>query len=130
MSKRIIWFLLGFTAVALFTSCQNQPESAVPAPDGEKGYVVEGELPSSPVAQGWIDEAANDLSTQLDTPIGEIQFVDFELVVWPDGSYGCPADDETYPVETKEGYKIHLRSNSRLYFYHGGEEIEQFLCQS
>jgi hypothetical protein len=56
--------------------------------------------------------------------------VAFELPVWPDASYGCPQVGQSYEPGTKEGYQIHLQVNGRDYFYHGGEEIEQFLCES
>ena len=115
----------------LISGCGNSlPDKTNEAGPTEPSFIIVGELPSSPVAQGWIQEAVADLAANKEVPQAEIEYVQFDLLVWPDASYGCAKDDVVYEQLPKEGYKIHLRLNGRLYFYHGGEEIEQFLCEA
>lgn len=129
MKKNAVIYTVILLMVFIFASCNRSDEEKSDANIFENSeLVIDGELPSSPVAQQWIQDAADDLADELGVPLNEIAFVQFDLRVWPNDSYGCPTPEGSYIDESKEGYQIHLRSNSRLYFYHGGEDIEQFLC--
>ncbi|MCA9921263.1 MAG: hypothetical protein KC421_02765 [Anaerolineales bacterium] len=100
------------------------------ANDSDYPFIVEGELPASPPAIELITDAANDLAERENVRINEVTFVALELPVWSDTSYGCPDPETAYLFTPKEGYKIQLRVNGRDFFYHGGEDIEQFLCEN
>ena len=120
----LIFFFLG--AACGQDSNQNSEDTT------DLSFQVGGELPESagPVVQGWITDAAIDLAQRLDVQVSDVTYMAFELPVWPDASYGCPQPDQTYDPIEKEGYRIQFQVNGRDYFYHGGEDIEQFLCES
>ena len=73
--------------------------------------------------------AKQDLARRKGFPIDEIEFVDFESVIWPDGSLGCPQPGVAYTQVQHEGYLIHLRYTGHIFSYHGGGEITPFLCE-
>lgn len=116
-------FLFILTILFFVVACGQNAKTEIP-------YQVDGELPSSPAAREWIKDAAVDLAQELQVNVADVSFKAFELPVWPDASYGCPQASESYGSESKEGYKIQLQVNGRDYFYHGGEDIEQFLCET
>ncbi|MCP5097186.1 MAG: hypothetical protein GY943_16690 [Chloroflexi bacterium] len=124
----LIFLAACFSLVAV--GCQQEADSNSENDAVDIQFAVEGELPSSPPAQGWIADAAADLSEKIGVDIEDVSFITFELPVWPDNSYGCPQPGQEYQPEPKEGYQIQFRVNGRDYFYHGGEDIEQFLCEN
>jgi xanthine dehydrogenase molybdopterin-binding subunit B len=73
--------------------------------------------------------AKQDLAGRMGFHIDEIDFVDFESVIWPDGSLGCPKLGVAYTQVQQEGYLIHLRYAGQIFSYHGGGEITPFLCE-
>jgi len=118
--------LLFFAAACGQDSNQNSGDTT------DLSFQVGGELPVSAgaVVQGWITDAAIDLAQRLDVEVSEVTYIALDVPVWPDASYGCPQSGQSYDPTPKEGYQIQLQVNGRNYFYHGGEDIEQFLCES
>jgi hypothetical protein len=86
-------------------------------------------VPQSQGVTALVNIAIEDLAVRLDTSQENIQLVQFEAVVWPDGSYGCPQPGVEYPQVQREGYRIQLDYADRVYYYHGGENREPFLCE-
>ncbi|MEM7332829.1 MAG: hypothetical protein AAF490_12140 [Chloroflexota bacterium] len=131
--KDVLKFLSIFVLISVFLGgCSSPAPQPEPQNVPERPYVIEGALLNSPSQLNWIDEAVDDLVDETGAEIGDIAYTEFELVVWPDGHYGCPShfdEDAAIDPESKEGYKISLRWNGRIYFYHGGEAVEQFLCR-
>jgi len=86
-------------------------------------------LPQNPAVAELVRLAMKDLAGRLNTSQESIQFVQFEAVVWPDGSLGCPQPGLEYPQVQSEGYRILLRFANDLYDYHGGGNRPPFLCE-
>lgn len=86
-------------------------------------------LPQDPSESALVQASIQDLSTRLGVPNHEIEFILFEHVTWPDGSMGCPKPDMMYIQVLREGYRILLRYQGRIYHYHGGEQRPPFLCE-
>jgi len=86
--------------------------------------------PRSPGEAELIRLAMQDLAGRLDISLESIELVQFETVVWPDGSLGCPQPGVEYPQVQSEGYRIQLRLSDRLYNYHGGGNRPPFLCET
>lgn len=122
-------FILLALILVIFAAACNVPD---PSAAADVQFQVEGELPISagPVALEWITNAANDLAQSLDVDVSDVTYVAFDVLVWPDASYGCPQPNQAYDPSPKEGYQIQLQVNGRDYFYHGGEDIQQFLCET
>ena len=130
--KDFLKIVLILIALLLLWGCNSAAPEPESTPVPERPYNMEGELFNSPTLLGYIDTAVENLAEDAGVEQSEITFIELELKVWPDGHYGCPSqfDEEVEPdPEFKEGYKIHLRLNSRVYFYHGGEGIDPFLCE-
>jgi hypothetical protein len=73
--------------------------------------------------------AKEDLAKRKDLHIEEIEFVDFESVIWPDGSLGCPRPGVAYTQVQQEGYLIHLRHAGHIFAYHGSGDHPPYLCE-
>lgn len=89
----------------------------------------EAPLPQDPSEAALVQASIQDLSNRLGVPGNEIEFILFEHVTWPDGSMGCPKPDMMYIQVLREGYRILLRYQGRIYHYHGGEQRAPFLCE-
>ena len=126
--KRSILFIL--ILMYFVTSCRND-DNQTSNDTANLPFQVAGELPVSGgvVVEGWITDAAIDLAQRLDVEVSDVTYIAFDVPVWPDASYGCPQPDQTYDPTPKEGYLIQLQVNGSDYFYHGGENKEQFLCE-
>jgi hypothetical protein len=86
--------------------------------------------PEVPYLANLVQQAQQDLARRLDIPIGSIEFLEFEDVVWPDGSLGCPMPGMAYTQVLVEGYRILLQYEDQVYAYHGGGSRPPFLCQN
>ena len=127
--KRSILFIL--ILMYFMTTCRND-DNQTSNDTANLPFQVAGELPVSGgvVVEGWITDAAIDLAQRLDVEVSDVTYIAFDVPVWSDASYGCPQPDQEYEAVIKEGYRIQLQVNGRDYFYHGGEDIEQFLCDT
>ena len=73
--------------------------------------------------------AKEDLANRLGIPIEEIELITMEAVTWPDGSLGCPESGVEYIQVQREGARIRLRAEKRIYQYHSGGGRPPFLCE-
>ena len=77
-----------------------------------------------------VDAAVQDLAQRLKVEPNQIEALAFEIMVWPDGSLGCPRPGMEYIQVQVEGYLIRLRYDGKEYNYHGGESRGPFLCEN
>ena len=118
---------------AVSTSSPTQPGELQP-PD----VTVSTVLPMPPTTgfgqvdealRPFIDQAVEDLSSQIQVAREAVVVVSAETMVWPDGSLGCPEPGRSYTQVQVEGYLIRLLANDLIYNYHGGGSRQPFLCQ-
>lgn len=84
--------------------------------------------PSSDAELMTLAEAARaDLATNLDVPEGDIAVTSAALVVWNDGSIGCPQPGMSYTQALVDGARITLTHAGTEYVYHQGGD-QPFLC--
>lgn len=85
----------------------------------------------SPGLQGIVDQALADLADRLAIEVDQIEVLEANAVVWPDGSLGCPQPGMAYTQVQQEGYLIRLQVDKRVYDYHGGGYPDRgpFLCE-
>ncbi len=85
--------------------------------------------PSSPVLQGLVMQAKDDLAQRLSIEVDQIELIEAGAVVWPDGGLGCPQPGVLYTQVQQEGMRIRLRVGKRIYGYHSGGSRSLFLCE-
>jgi hypothetical protein len=83
-----------------------------------------------PGLQGLIDQAKADLAERLSVPAAEIIVLEAVMVVWPDGSLGCPQPGMEYIQVTVDGVRIILQVEGQTYRYHMGGSRGLFLCET
>lgn len=102
---------------------------ALPTPFGAPvGSITPGEI--DPGLAYFIDAAKDDLSKRLGIATDAITVMEARLVVWPDGSLGCPQPDMAYIQIPVDGSLILLEAGGRVYSYHTGGNVEIFLCEN
>ncbi len=104
------------TSVLETTSSQEQPVATEPALDTELSAIVK--------------RALADLAARLEVEEPSIEVLSAELVIWPDGSLGCPQPGMFYTQALVEGSRVLLRSGETTFPYHAGDNGEPFLCES
>ena len=75
-------------------------------------------------------QAMKDLARRLSVSLEAIALVEFEAVIWPDASLGCPRPDMAYRQVQQDGARIVLAANGRKYIYHSGGSRAPFLCEN
>lgn len=93
--------------------------------------------PSPPTTSGVVDSglgpltaiAVADLATRLDIDEQDVSVVSAEVLVWPDGSLGCPQPGMAYPQVQVDGFRIVLAARGLEFDYHGGGSRGPFLCE-
>lgn len=108
------------------------------AVDDEAVTLVETIKEEKPVSAEAIDaglqtlvtQAKDDLAERLAIEPDQIELVEAEYVVWPDGSLGCPHPDMMYPQVQQDGVFIRLKVDAQFYDYHGGGKRPLFLCEN
>jgi hypothetical protein len=85
--------------------------------------------PANPALQALVVEAKEDLASRLAIEVEQIELIEAQAVVWPDGSLGCPQPGVAYIQVQQEGLLIRLRVGKRMYDYHGGGGRAPFLCE-
>lgn len=73
---------------------------------------VNGEAPAD-----LLQAVIEDLSTQENLAVGDIDVERAEEAIWPDGALGCPRPDEIYTHAEVPGYWIVLRAAGKQYDY-------------
>jgi hypothetical protein len=87
-------------------------------------------IPETPYIANLVQQAQQDLARRLGVPSESIEFLEFEDVVWPDASLGCPMPGMAYTQVMVEGYRILLQHEGQVYAYHGGAGRAPFWCQN
>ncbi|HRW48079.1 MAG: hypothetical protein M9936_13185 [Caldilinea sp.] len=77
-----------------------------------------------------VSQAVDDLATMLGIAPSTIDVVSVEMVIWPDGSLGCPQPGMAYPQVQQDGLRIRLTADTVLYEYHSGGRRAPFLCKA
>jgi proline iminopeptidase len=77
----------------------------------------------------WTLAAKEDLASTRGLALEQIEIEDFEEVVWPDASYGCPEPDMMYAQGTQPGYRLILSAEGEKFPYHGGPDQAPVLCK-
>lgn len=122
------------------------PELTVVAPSGEVNPSELTPVPSDgtlqvmpspgrpgptpfPVPAAVITALTRHLATLADVPSDEIQVIDAEPMVWPNGGLGCPAEGVAYIEVPVEGQLITLEAGGDTFTYHtdGGQNF--VLCR-
>lgn len=81
-----------------------------------------------PAMQPLVQIALDDLAGRLGIPVGEIEVIEAEGVVWGDTSMGCPHPDMSYLQVPQDGALIRLSAGGQVYNYHSGGNRPPFLC--
>jgi hypothetical protein len=79
--------------------------------------------------QKFFKLAQQDLVQRLGIQPEQIALLALEIVVWSDGSLGCPQPGKEYPQVPQDGMRIVLGVKGQSYPYHKGENAEIFLCE-
>jgi hypothetical protein len=85
--------------------------------------------PSDPTLQKLVMQAKEDLAKRLAISVEQIDLVEFQSVVWPDKSMGCPQPGMAYIQVQQDGMLIRLLTGGRVYEYHSGGNHPPFLCK-
>jgi hypothetical protein len=114
----------------MVTPLSTQPVSVIePTKEGMMTTPVPQPVPQDPGVDELVRLAIRDLAERLNVSQDSIEVVQFEAVIWPDGSLGCSQPGLEYLQVQSEGYRIQLRHADRLYNYHGGGNLPPFLCE-
>jgi hypothetical protein len=117
--------VIGCLLIGLLAGCSRQALQEEPAP------VRPAEQALLDPSQGsLVGQAKQDLAQRLNVELATVELVDFESVVWPDSSFGCPEPGMVYTQALRDGYRISLRVGEREYAYHGGTGRDPFLCEN
>lgn len=94
--------------------------------------VVEVEDDDRPVERSLrptIDAAIRDLAVRAAVDPDQVTIVLAQRVTWPDETLGCPLRGSERIGGPRQGIRVHLEANERVYRYHtGGARDEPFLC--
>jgi hypothetical protein len=77
-----------------------------------------------------VGQARQDLAGRLGVPIEDIELVQFEAVVWPDSSLGCPEPGMVYAQVLTQGFLIILMAGDEEYEYHASKSTEVVYCEN
>lgn len=94
--------------------------------------MTETTIPSSSESQPenpLVRQAKEDLAERLDIDLGAIELLEFDPVVWPDSSMGCPQPGMAYTQVPVDGAVIRLAAGDHTYAYHTGGTRGPFLCE-
>ena len=120
--------IIAIVALLVATACQ----TPATVDDGNLPAMSPPPLVSQPHSERSLDalvEAARaDLSERLGLELSAIQVNDAAMVIWRDGSIGCPMPDQFYTQALVNGYRISLTANDDTHVYHGREGGQPFLC--
>lgn len=76
-----------------------------------------------------VSQAVDDLATMLGIAPSTVDIVSVEMVIWPDGSLGCPQPGMAYTQVQQDGLRIRLAADGVIYEYHSGGRRAPFLCK-
>jgi hypothetical protein len=136
--------LLGAASCAVIPAEPGPPAPAAPAwtavPLSEPESVITVEKPAmnptstpAPIEPGLeepVAQAKADLAARTGLSLDEIELIEVQSVVWPDGSLGCPQPDMGYTQVQVDGLLIRLGAGGQTYEYHSGGTRAPFLCEA
>ncbi|NJN16769.1 MAG: hypothetical protein HC822_11105 [Oscillochloris sp.] len=112
---------------AAANSDQSQEDSAMP----QRPSDPQNTSPNvNPALAPLVDQARADLAARLSIAADQIETIEAQAVIWPDGSIGCPEPGVNYMQVLTEGAFISLRASGTIYNYHSGRGREPFYCAS
>jgi len=79
--------------------------------------------------QSLVEKARADLAQRLGISKDEINVVEANSVVWPDGSLGCPEQGMQYAQVLTPGYLIRLRYQEQQFEYHASRGTTIVYCE-
>ena len=140
MLKYILLFILGglvfTTACAPVTTESNPniqqsptPQTATPASATEPDMATP-ELSAGEVPQAIFDSVLADLLAVATPDNADVTVVKSEMVIWSDGSLGCPQPDVMYTQALVEGYQVIFAVGDKLYDYHISDSGYFVLCEN
>lgn len=83
---------------------------------------VEFLLERDPIAAELVLLAQSQLARQLDLATQRVRVIDVMPYIWPDGSLGCPLEDQAYTRVDTPGYRILLEAGDDQYLFHSDSE--------
>ncbi len=108
------------------------PVTTTVADDATTITTEESTLKTNPASDAELvtlaEAARADLATQLGVSEGDIAITSAALVVWNDGSIGCPQPGMSYTQALVDGARITLLHAGTEYIYHQGGD-QPFLCE-
>ncbi len=124
--------IVAAAAGLLLSSCaaDDDPELGVDPPPSE-----DGDDDADPDDASDVDAVLGDETMQaIEAAVADgaerddIEVREAASVTWPDGSLGCPEDDEMYTQALVEGYRIVLDVAGDEVVFHGAEGEPPFRC--
>lgn len=106
------------------TSATDPPDSRAPGTPPPLDRSID------PALRPAVERVRAELAAELGIEAARVGVVDAEFVVWPDGSLGCPRPGQAYPQVQVDGVRIVLEANGVTYSYHGGADVDLFLCST
>ncbi|MGH8912351.1 MAG: hypothetical protein ACRDVD_07550 [Acidimicrobiia bacterium] len=85
-------------------------------------------IPLTSADRAVVDAALADLAEREGVTPAEIAVMEFERLVWSDGSLGCPEPGAMYTQALVDGSRVTLRLGGFDYSYHAGADDVPFLC--
>jgi hypothetical protein len=128
----------GVFSLALLGFAQVDPEQEPPTFTVDPANPVEGEMPIDaeltpkpydPALQPLVDYVTQDMAARLGVSGADIEVLEAQAVVWPDGGLGCPTPGMAYIQVQVEGALVRLRVDKDVYEYHSGGSRRPFLCE-
>lgn len=100
-----------------------------PAPTDDAVDVEDDDRPVERSLRPMIDAAIRDLAAREGVDPDEITVVLAQRVTWPDETLGCPLRGGERIGGPRQGTRVHLEADERVYRYHtGGARDDPFLC--
>lgn len=97
----------------LLTACAEPKKQATPSPQPIPTIVVQGGMPTLPVAR-----AKSFLAGKLNINEETIHLVDTQAVQWPDSCLGVQTPGIMCAMHVVDGFKITLSANNQTYEVH------------
>jgi hypothetical protein len=99
------------------------------APTDAAVEVEDDDRPVERSLRPTIDAAIRDLATRAGVDPDEVTVVLAQRVTWSDETLGCPLRGDDRLGGPRQGIRVHLEADERVYRYHtGGTRDEPFLC--
>lgn len=136
-AQRSRWLATTAAAAAILAACSSGGSTTTATtPTTTTVTTTTGGSSSTVFEQGKIDEglrpyitlAVADLAGHLGVDAASITPLSAVVVVWPDGSLGCPKPGMSYTQALVDGALIELGAGGAVYRYHSGGSTKPFLC--